>query len=226
MDDVVLMGDPRVAQVPVQESGDELIDSRALTDLAVAEHDSPGSPAYPYLRRGVAERLQQAQRALPDGVRLLVMEGYRPYDLQEFYFNNHQRRLMDADPELTEQAAFMAASQFVSPPDVAPHVSGAAVDLTLLGTDGQPLDMGTPVDASPEESDGACYFAADNISGTARENRTLLANALEGAGLVNYPTEWWHWSYGDRYWALTLGRSHAIFGPTHSPSDVPSLRRR
>ena len=39
-----------------------------------------------------------------------------------------------------------------------------------------------------------CYFAAGNISGTARQNRTLLANALEGAGLVNYPTEWWHWS--------------------------------
>ncbi len=33
-------------------------------------------------------------------------------------------------------------------------------------------------------------------------------------GWSNYPTEWWHWSYGDRYWALTLGRSHAIFGPT------------
>ena len=222
MDDVVLMGDPRVAQVPVQESRDELIDLRALTDLAVAEHGAPRSPAYPYVRRAVAERLQQAQRALPDGLQLLVMEGYRPYDLQEFYFNNHQRRLMDADSELTERAAFMAASTFVSPPDVAPHVSGAAVDLTLLGTDGQPLDMGTPMDASPEESEGACYFAADNIPGSARQYRTFLANALEGAGLVNYPTEWWHWSYGDRYWALSLGRPHAIFGPIHSPSTVPS----
>ena len=24
-------------------------------------------------------------------------------------------------------------------------------------------------------------------------------------GLVNYPTEWWHYSYGDRYWALATG---------------------
>jgi len=24
---------------------------------------------------------------------------------------------------------------------------------------------------------------------------------LAGAGLVNYRTQWWHWSFGDRYWA-------------------------
>jgi D-alanyl-D-alanine dipeptidase len=216
------MGDPRVAKVPVQESGEELVDARTLTHVVVFEHEAPRSAAYPFLRQSLAARLQQAQRTLPDGLRLLIMEGYRPYDLQEFYFGTHKRRLMDADPELTDEAAFMAASQFVSPPDVAPHVSGAAVDLTLLARDGEQLDMGTPVDASPEESDGACYFAAANISASARQNRTILASALEGAGLVNYPTEWWHWSYGDRYWALALARPHAIFGPVGSPSDVPS----
>jgi len=217
------MGDPRVARIPVQECGEELVDSRTLTGLVVTEHDAPRSAAYPFfVRRSLGERLQQAQAGLPTGLRLLIMEGYRPYDLQELYFTNHQRRLMDADPELTGETAFMAASQFVSPPDVAPHVSGAAVDLTLLAQDGEPLDMGTPVDASPEESNGACYFAADTISAVARENRTILASALEGAGLVNYPTEWWHWSYGDRYWALTLARPHAIFGPVRAPGEVPS----
>ena len=77
--------------------------------------------------------------------------------------------------------------------------------------------MGTPVDASPEESDGACYFAAENVSAEARHNRAVLADALEGAGLVNYPTEWWHWSFGDRYWALSRGEAHAVFGPVHTP---------
>jgi hypothetical protein len=27
-----------------------------------------------------------------------------------------------------------------------------------------------------------------------------LGGGLTAAGMVNYPTEWWHWSYGDRYW--------------------------
>jgi D-alanyl-D-alanine dipeptidase len=40
----------------------------------------------------------------------------------------------------------------------------------------------------------------------------MLAGALAGAGLVNYPTEWWHWSYGDRYWALLTGADSAHYG--------------
>ena len=75
------------------------------------------------------------------------------------------------------------------------------------------------MDATPKESQGACYFDAPNISPDARRSRTVLARALIAAGLVNYPTEWWHWSYGDRYWAWASGRTHAIFGPM--PSPVP-----
>ncbi len=37
---------------------------------------------------------------------------------------------------------------------------------------------------------------------------------MHAAGFVNYPTEWWHWSYGDRYWALLTGSPHAVYGAT------------
>jgi len=208
------MGDPRVAAIPVEECGEDLIDTRDIAQLRVARHHAARNAAYPFLRRSVAERLSEAQGLLPPGLHLLLVEAYRPYELQDYYFNRHKQRLTDADPALTEAEAFMAASQFVSPPDVAPHVSGAAVDLTIMTADGQHLDMGTPIDASPEESDGACYFSAENISGEARGNRELLASVLTAAGLVNYPTEWWHWSFGDRYWALVGSRPRAIFGPT------------
>lgn len=40
----------------------------------------------------------------------------------------------------------------------------------------------------------------------------MLGEALSAAGLVNYPTEWWHWSYGDRYWALQTGAPAALYG--------------
>ena len=103
-------------------------------------------------------------------------------------------------------------------------MSGAAVDLTLIDRSGAQLDMGTPIDASPEESDNACYFAANNITPQARKNRDLLASALSAAGLVNYPTEWWHWSYGDRYWALMTQRTHALFGPVRAPVDTQTRR--
>ena len=79
--------------------------------------------------------------------------------------------------------------------------------------------MGTPVNASPEASDNGCYTVASNISRTARANRDILTRALGAAGLVNYPTEWWHWSFGDRYWALHTARPTAIYGTYGRPAQ-------
>ncbi len=47
----------------------------------------------------------------------------------------------------------------------------------------------------------------------ARYNRDLLAAAMDAAGFINYPAEWWHWSYGDRYWAFQTSRDTALYGP-------------
>ena len=43
--------------------------------------------------------------------------------------------------------------------------------------------------------------------------KALLARVLCREGLVNYPTEWWHYSFGDRYWALATGAAAALYGP-------------
>src|SRR3712207_7424782 len=50
--------------------------------------------------------------------------------------------------------------------------------LTLVDADGAELDMGTAVDATPEDSHGACYFDATNISAEAARNRGLLGAVL------------------------------------------------
>src|SRR5262249_55382121 len=68
--------------------------------------------------------------------------------------------------------------------------------------------------------EGACYFDATRVSRQARANRELLARVLRGAGLVNYPTEWWHWSCGDRYWALVTGAPAALYGPVAADQVV------
>ena len=73
--------------------------------------------------------------------------------------------------------------------------------------------MGCPEAATPEESGGACYTNAQGLTQPAQQNRAVMGDALSAVGLVNYPTEWWHWSYGDRYWALATGAGHAIYGP-------------
>ena len=209
----MLMGDPRVAEVPVRAIDDALVDVRESAQLPLDGLKRTADGAYAHLRHGLVQRLLAAAGFLPDGYRLQLVEGYRPYELQERYFTGYRDRLVSLDPELTESESYQLASRYVSPPAVAPHVSGAAIDLTLLDGVGSPVDMGTPINATPEDSAGACYFAAGNISSEARHHRRMLAAALEEAGLVNYPTEWWHWSYGDRYWAFVTDQPAAIYGP-------------
>jgi zinc D-Ala-D-Ala dipeptidase len=158
-------------------------------------------------------RLLLAQRSLSPGLRMLIIEGYRPPALQREYFDSYLDSLRAAAPGTSEESLRMLASRYVSPPETAPHSASAAVDLTLCTDDGQELDLGTPINASPEESAGACYTDHPSVDGRARRNRAVPAAALRMGGLVNYPTEWWHWPYGDRYWAMTTGVSRAIYGP-------------
>ena len=66
------------------------------------------------------------------------------------------RRCGRRTPGAEGRRAERLTSRFVSPVDVAPHVAGAAVDLTLVDVCGEELDLGTPIDATPEESDGRC----------------------------------------------------------------------
>lgn len=209
---IVLMADPRVAAIPVAESGEELTDVRDHA-LGVSSLVADEAGDFAHVRVGLAARLAQAQEALPRGIRLLLIEGYRPPTRQRSYFEEYLLSLRQASPGSSEEQLRMLASRYVSPPEIAPHSAGAAIDLTLCTAGGAELDLGTRVNASPEESGGACYTGHPSVSAEARRNRAVLASALQGAGLVNYPTEWWHWSYGDRYWAMASGRGSAIYGP-------------
>jgi hypothetical protein len=49
---------------------------------------------------------------------------------------------------------------------------------------------------------------------------------MGSAGFINYSTEWWHWSYGDRYWALITKADSAIYGPSLTTSNQRDLSRQ
>jgi D-alanyl-D-alanine dipeptidase len=51
------------------------------------------------------------------------------------------------------------------------------------------------------------------ISDNAKKYRSIMAQALQTMGFVNYPTEYWDWSYGDKYWAYHTGNGFALYGP-------------
>ena len=198
----ILLSDSRVSAVPVHDDGEPLVEL----------DESFGTPRG-LVRVSLARRLLLARDRLPHGVGLRVVEGYRTAADQRRIVGSYSAELRSARPGIGAEELERLTSRFVAPVEVAPHVAGAAVDLTLVDRDGRELDLGTPVDATPEQSDGACYLDAPQVTGQARARRALLAQVLESTGLINYPTEWWHWSYGDRYWALLTGASGALYGP-------------
>jgi zinc D-Ala-D-Ala dipeptidase len=210
--EVTLIADPRVLAIPIEECGEPLVDLRLDSQLAVDTRNADAAGLFARIRSGVAERLGVAAQAAPEGVQLLILEGFRPVELQQRYFDEYAQRLAAEQPEWSAAEVRTAASRFVAPPDIdPPHSTGGAIDLTLADAAGAELDMGCPVDASPEDSDGACYTYAPGLSPAAKMNRTLLIELMSTAGFVNYGTEWWHWSYGDRYWAYSTGEPAARY---------------
>src|SRR5262245_15784512 len=161
----ILLCDPRVRAVPVVECGEPLV--RLPHDL---------SPAGSLVRAGLAERLTLADLMLPAGVRLRVVEGFRVVEQQRAIIASYAAELCARHPGIGADELERLTSRFVSPIEVAPHVAGAAVDLTLVDACGDELDLGTPIDATPEDSDGRCWFAADGIGADARAHRDLLAH--------------------------------------------------
>ena len=204
----VLLADAAITALPVQDTGEPLVPVPA----GVADPDAQR----PLVRAGVAARLAVAQLLLPPGRRLRVVEGHRRPEDQQAIWVRYAAEVAAAHPGTSSGERRRLTSRFVAPIEVAPHVAGAAVDVTLVDRMGRPVDLGTPVDATPEQSGGGCYLDAP-VGPEAREERRLLIAAMTGAGFVNYPTEWWHWSHGDRYWAWATRAPAALYGPAALP---------
>jgi zinc D-Ala-D-Ala dipeptidase len=207
-----------VVGIPIAECGEPLVDLRDLDELVVDRRNEGENPHWSRVRAGIAERLLRAAELLGPTVRPAIVEGYRPPALQRRYFERRLRRVAARHPGWAPERLRREASRFVAPPDVVPpHGTGGAVDLTLVDAAGAELDLGTAVNESPEDCDERCVTAAPGLPFEARANRDRLVAVMRAAGFVNYPTEWWHWSHGDRYWAYVAGAPVARYGEAPQP---------
>lgn len=207
----ILISDPRVLAVPIEECGEPLVALLGYPVLTDADNPKVKSTAETRLhcRRGVAEQLVRADEALPSDVRLLVVECHRPIEMQEHYWRVDLADLREKHPDWPEERLVDENAKFVAPPwIVPPHTTGGAVDLVLVDARESDLDMGSPFN----EEGPSMRTDADGISEEAKENRRMLLEAMEGAGFVNYGHEWWHYSHGDRYWAHAKGQPRAFYG--------------
>jgi D-alanyl-D-alanine dipeptidase len=223
--------------IPIREGGEPLLDlPRELLRLEPHPYAALGAPygagASPFrLRRGVIERLLQAQEALvrqEPRWRLAIFDAWRPLEVQRFMVRHAIReecRQQGIDPDLpspVREAVERQVGRFWAPPSAdpatpPPHSTGAAVDLTLADDDGRPLEMGGAIDAIgpvSEPDHHAAAAAADPGCPAARwhQRRRLLAEVMASAGFARHPNEWWHFSHGDQLWAWLRGEERAIYG--------------
>ncbi|GAA6617596.1 M15 family metallopeptidase [Scytonema sp. NUACC26] len=124
------------------------------------------------LRAAVAKRLSQVQASLQEQkLNLKVYDCYRPLSIQKQMWKVLPDERYVANPTKGSR-----------------HNRGAAVDLRLVDATGKELQM-------PSAFDDFTVAAHRNYSGgsaQARNNRTLLENAMAKHGFIGLTTEWWH----------------------------------
>jgi D-alanyl-D-alanine dipeptidase len=155
--------------------------------------------------------------ALPKGYKLGIIEGWRPGYIQKRMWLTSWLRFKKLHPDWSDHQIKRIVNRFVAPPEAAvppPHSTGGAVDLQLYDAYGKLVDLSSPYEVFDPHS-----YPVDTkgLSDEAAKNRAILREAMLASGMTNYPSEWWHWSYGDQGWAYRGGHSHAIYGQIKSP---------
>lgn len=106
-------------------------------------HNSPytggleGSNVTVFMREGVANKLEKAVDMLPSGYHLMVMDAYRPLDVQATLYKQYEAGLKNQHPDWTEQEISQETQKYVSLPShdatrPSPHNTGASVDVVLV----------------------------------------------------------------------------------------------
>jgi D-alanyl-D-alanine dipeptidase len=201
-----------------------LQDTRILMRPEYFRQGLPGAINEIYAREGVIQNLLLAASRLPTGYYLLVWDAWRPLSVQQALFDRHCQALRRRYRSLTEDELRRKAENYVSLPSKhllhpSPHYTGGALDLTLADALGRPLPMGTEFDAfSSLSSTRALEVCIENGELLNEEeqaglhNRRVLYHAMTTSGFTNYREEWWHYDYGDQFWAAASGSDRAFYG--------------
>ena len=207
--------DEKVVAKEVKDSGEKLISVPTERSKLVLDRSVELGYENEFIaRESVVKKLVEASRLLPENILLSVKETYRPLAFQEHIFNRRANRLSEqpANQGKSQEEIFELTAQFIAPPNVAGHPTGGAVDVSLVDDAGRELDMGCGYDQDEESSGGRCFSFSKDVSNVALSNREVLFSCMEAVGFVNYPYEWWHWSFGDKYWAAVIDAPNAIYG--------------
>ena len=213
--------------VPIQECGEALVaiplDRFAIVDphpyIALGAPYGQYSPYF--LRKSVLQQLEAAQAHVQSqkaGWQLQIFDAYRPIPVQQFMVDHTFEQLAAAEGLSTDaidkktrvrlqaQVSEFWATPSHDPNTPPPHSTGAAVDLTLLNSEGCVVDMGSAIDEiSPRSYPDHFGQEKGDEAQQLHHHRQILSQAMNKAGFRQHPKEWWHFSAGDQLWAWQEG---------------------
>ena len=181
-----------------------------------------------FVRKEVKKLLIKAAHNLPKGYRFRMLDAWRPFALQQELYEDYStdiiRQFCLEDKSEEERNAMIR--NFVSEPvfdrDLPPvHTTGGAVDITILDPDGRELEMGSGFDEFSHRTYTSFYEQSSDDE-KIRDNRRFLYSIMTDAGFTNLPSEWWHYDYGDRFWAYYM-KKPAIYKGVFTRDDFSSL---
>ena len=215
------LADPEIVAIQIQENNEPLIDLNDQDIISFGPSpEVPNNTDYTKMRKSVYEMLLQAQDLLPNGLKFCLYEGHRSLALQKRLFADRYSLLKTQHSDWTHAQIFHETTRLVSPVEnldgsrnVPPHSTGGALDLYLINAHGEVIEMGLKLEDWMQDIDGAISITdSTKITAEAKHNRTIMSDVLTEVGFVNYGNEYWHWSYGDRYWAFYKQQPFALYG--------------
>jgi zinc D-Ala-D-Ala dipeptidase len=210
-------------KVKIVENGETLVDFLKLCPELRLDRPRFNYRRETQLRSTPAEMLCNANLALmKQGFRIQVVEGWRAPLIQKRMYASAWERFNKRNPDWSETKLRRTVNQFTAPMNLRvppPHTTGGAMDLALTDLDGNPLDVTSPYERFDHKG---YFFDAPLLTEEARRNRDVLAEALLKQGLTNYPSEYWHWSFGDQGWAYRGGHPHALYAAVTPEGWLPA----
>ena len=128
-----------------------------------------------------------------DGYTIVIYDAYRPTSVQQRWFDVVQVHKWVANPAIGMGGV---------------HDRGTAVDMSLIDSEGNELEMPTPMHTFTVES----ARTSTTMTETARNNMNYMLNVMVSCGFTYINSEWWHFQDIDTKYYL----------PTDHPiDDIP-----
>tara|TARA_B100000073_G_scaffold340194_1_gene339685 strand:+ start:1709 stop:2401 length:693 start_codon:yes stop_codon:yes gene_type:complete len=221
-------------KIPIYDSGEKIVSVPSTIKL-IDPHPYLKSGA-PYknkdliwaLRETVLLKLINADNYLKSNYKdlsLMLYDSWRPMEVQEYMYNSainaeYQKLKINSDEdklklseEVCKKVGKFWAYPTQNPACPPPHSTGAAIDATLINSNGKVIFMGSNFDEMSPRSSPDFYQKNNSREALLWKNRRqILKTVLMKFGFVQHPHEWWHFSYGDQLWAWKKQKPNALYG--------------